>query len=644
MRALRTSLLLAACTLALNPHVRAADGTEWPAYGNDPGGSRHAAVTDIDARSVHRLKPAWTYRTGHAAEAAAKGVGSSFQATPILAEGRLYLPTPFGQVIALDPGTGKELWRSGPGAPVGKGYSERKNRGVTFWRDGEAPTDAPCAARVFVGRSDGKLLALDAATGQACGGFGEQGVVDLTQGIGPHRPGEYNITSPAALVNGVLVVGAAIGDNGGVALEHGVVRGIDARTGRQLWSWDPIPRQDPDAARAQGWEPAQAAETGAANAWAPLAADTVRDLVFIPTGSASPDFWGGKRLGDNRWANSLVALRASTGAFVWGQQLVRHDLWDYDTPAQPLLIELERDGRKVPAVVQATKMGLLFTFHRETGEPLFPLEERPVPQTDVPGEVTAPTQRFPVAPAPLHPHKPVTPDDAWGISFWDRGACRDQIAALRSEGIYTPPSLKGTLGYPGYGGGSNWGGLSADPARGIVYANLNHLPTWVRLVPRDSAPAEELRKLPGYTAMKGTPYVLSRGVLLSPLDIPCTAPPWGTLAAVDMNSGAIKWQVPLGTTEKQVPLLKVGFGMPNMGGSLSLGSGLVLIAAATDDRLRAFDGVTGAEVWSAPLPAGGQATPMAYRWRGKSYVVIAAGGHDGLGTTPGDHVVAFALE
>jgi quinoprotein glucose dehydrogenase len=355
----------------------------------------------------------------------------------------------------------------------------------------------------------------------------------------------------------------------------------------------------------------------------------------------------GERLGNNRHANSIVALDAITGAVVWSRQVVHHDLWDYDLPAQPTLAEIERDGVKVPVVILPTKMGMLFTFHRDTGEPFFEIEERPVPASDIPGEQTWPTQPFPVAPPPLVPHRAMAPDDAWGLTPIDRGECRDLIASLRSEGIYTPPSRQGTIMIPGNGGGSNWGGIGWDAERQVAIANTMHLPFVVALIPRDDF--ESVRDSgndPGaeFSPQLGTPFGMRRIPLMSSWEMPCVKPPWGTLAAVDMAGGKILWQVPLGTTRDLSGLpFGLNYGTPGLGGPLLTAGGLVFIGAVMDDYLRAFDIDTGEELWRGRLPAGGQATPMTYQLGGRQYVVIAAGGHGSLGTRRGDYLVAFAL-
>ncbi|MDN5865603.1 MAG: PQQ-binding-like beta-propeller repeat protein, partial [Gammaproteobacteria bacterium] len=415
----------------------------------------------------------------------------------------------------------------------------------------------------------------------------------------------------------------------------------DARSGKLLWRWDPIPRS-PDNPVYKQWAPHSASIASAANAWPPLSADPIHNLVYVPTGAVSPDFYGGERPGDNRWANSLVALDADTGELVWGRQLVHHDLWDYDLPAQPTLVMLQHDGTKVPAVIQATKMGMLFTFNRLTGEPIFPIVERPVPQNGVQGEAPSETQPFPTAPPLLVRQDVITPDDAWGLTFWDEGQCRKSISQLRSTGIYTPPSLQGSIEMPSYAGGSEWGGIAFDPVHQIAVVNTNNLPTAVALVPREQMDKQiESGQYDDwdFSRMAGTPYGMRRKALMSPLGIPCTAPPWGQLAAVDMVHGRILWQVPLGVT----PGLHMRLGMPNIGGPIVTAGGVIFIAASVDDYFRAFDIETGEVLWEYHLPAGGQATPMTYSINSSQYVVIVAGGHGGLGTKRGDYVIAFAL-
>ncbi len=639
----RHCAVLLAITL-LPSALRAADDadTQWPTYGNDEGGSRYSSLTQVDRGNVATLTEAWRFRTGDLGEGIPSSKRMAYEATPILLDGVLYLSTPYGHVYALNAATGARIWHYDAQLPA-RDYSENTSRGVSAWRDPVAPS--MCALRIFLGTLDARLIALDGATGQPCPDFGVNGAVDLNKDTRPRDEGDYLVTSPPVIFRNLVITGSAVGDNRAVDNELGIVRAFDARTGALVWTWDPIPRTPDNPMYAQ-WSEKAAKITGAANAWSVLSLDAELRLVFVPVGSASPDFYGGERPGDNRYANSLVALNAETGAVVWAQQLVHHDLWDYDMPAQPVLFDLKRNGQTIPAVVQATKMGMLFVFDRRSGEPLFDIEERPVPQHAVAGEVPSPTQPFSALPS-LVPNAPLTKDDAWGFTPWDRGKCADEFAKLRSAGIYTPPSLEGTIEWPGYGGGSNWGSVSFDPQRQLVIANVNRLPAVIQLIPRDQLSAVyDSKAFPDseFARQTGTPYAMRREPILSPLGVPCVAPPWGTLSAVNLGTGAIQWQVPLGTLRDMAPW-PIWFidGVPNMGGSVITAGGLVFVAAATDDFLRAFDADTGAELWRGRLPAGGQATPMTYTRGGKQYIVIVAGGHGGLGTTRGDYVVAFAL-
>src|SRR6202034_3993013 len=429
-----------------------------------------------------------------------------------------------------------------------------------------------------------------------------------------------------------------------VDMPSGVVRGFDARTGALRWKWEPLPPNDSESSpttSGKTWR------TGGGNAWTVMVVDPERDLVFVPTGSASPDYYGGLRPGDNKWADSVVALRGKTGEFVWGFQLVHHDLWDYDTASPPLLAPLRRNGTDVPVVVQGNKTGFLYVLNRDTGVPVFPVQERPVAQSDIPGEMTSPTQPFPVAPPPLTPQT-LSADAAWGAIPVDRETCRNWIRGLRNEGIFTPPSLQGTLVVPGNLGGMTWSGYAFDPQHSLLVVNTNNFIAKVKLIPRADFWRDDVRTEDGeYSPQAGAPYGLFRRFLQSPSDMPCTAPPWGMLTAVDTTEGKIRWQVPLGSMQdfggKQPP---VPPGSINLGGPIATAGGLVLIAGTFDPYLRAFDVETGKELWKAQLPNSGHATPMTYRLaaNGKQYVVIAAGGHPKITEESlGDALVAFTL-
>jgi quinoprotein glucose dehydrogenase len=478
--------------------------------------------------------------------------------------------------------------------------------------------------------------------------------VNLKEGlrIPPFEPQAYSMTSPPVVVNGVVVTGSSVADNSRPDLPSGEVRAFDARTGVLKWTWDPIPQDPKDPAYGE-WRGAMAHKTGAANAWSVLAADPERDLVFVPTGSGAPDYYGALRLGDNRYANSIVALKASTGLVAWAFQTVHHDLWDYDNASPPAFVTLSREGTRVPAVLQANKNGMLFVLNGETGRPIFPVEEQAVPASTIPLEEASRTQPFTTVTPPLSPHR-FTLKDVWGVSDADRAACRAAIEGLRNEGIYTPPSVQGTLVMPSNIGGAHWGGVAIDPVREIAVVPVNRLAAMVQLIPREGfdfgktrAAEQRLGDDYEYNMMQGTPYIMRRRMLLAPSKMPCTPPPFGTLVAVSLKTGGRLWEVPLGSISALVggdgaPTLPPEWGSPNLGGPIVTAGGLVFIGAALDRQLHAYDIETGRELWHGALPASGKATPMSYRLAsGEQFVAITVGGGGAWGT--GDYVVAFHL-
>ena len=641
MRSLALLALLAGVSLAAAcsrappaAHAAPAADLEWPFYGADQGGQRYSPASQITKANVAALKAAWTFSTGDVSTKGRALRHASFEDTPIMAGGRLYVCSPFNEVSALDPGTGAQLWRFDPRIDTTVHYpNDDTCRGVAYWRDPAAVAGAPCAERIFLNTNDRRLIALDAATGKACLAFGAGGTVDVAKGVVLHRSGEMQITSPPVVARGVVVVGSSIDDNQRVKEVSGAVRAFDALTGAPRWSWDPLASA-----------PASVI-AGAANVWAPMSIDEARGLVFLPTTSPSPDFWGGMRIGDDGDADSVVALKIETGERVWAFKTVHHDIWDYDNPAQPTLAMIDWQGVAQPVVLQPTKQGLLFTLARDTGKPVIPVEEHPAPQGGAPGEVLSPTQPFPVAPRPLAPSV-ISAKDGFSLFPWDKD-CREQIQKARHEGLFTPPSTRGTIVYPFTGGGVNWGGLAFDPGRQLVYVNTSSAIHLVTLIPaakvgaaRAAEPHVEI------SPQEGAPFGMRREVMRSKMGLPCNPPPWGQLHAIDMRTGKILWEVPLGTTRDLAPgsqLLLGNSGVPNFGGPMATASGLIFIGAAMDDYLRAFDGASGRQLWRARLPAGGQATPMTYVWKGRQYVVIAAGGHSKTDTKRGDEVIAFAL-
>jgi quinoprotein glucose dehydrogenase len=627
----------------------APDDLTWNAYGGDPGQTRHSRIQQIDRSNVAHLRPAWVYRTGEVERRGRWARHGKFQNTPIIAAGNLVVCTPFNRVIALDPANGSERWMYDPEIDVQERPDERFNcRGLARWID-PANTGASCAERLFMATTDRRLIAIDAASGRPCAGFGVEGQVAVPLDRPELREAELQFASAPVVVGDVLVVGSASGDNGRAFGPSGAVRAFDVRSGAPRWSFDPVPRRfDPVATPT--WEDGSAERTGQANVWAPITVDVERDLVFLPTSSPSPDFFGGLRKGDNLYANSIVALRGRTGERVWHFQTVHHDIWDYDVPSGPTLLEFRPPGaaaeaEPVPALVFATKTGFLFVLDRETGKPLTKIEERPVPASDVPGEQVSPTQPWSVGLPVLSPQG-ISPDDAFGLLGFDRAACREAIAASRNEGLFTPPTTgAGTLLVPMGAGGANWGGVAIDPRRNRIFVNTNNAVHRVALLPtEEAARRRQQERDKEISMMRGAPYGMIREVLVSPLGLPCNKPPWGKLAAVDLESGALAWEVVLGNTRKLAPLgLSLELGTPTLGGPLFTDGGLVFIGSTMDDLLRAFDADTGSLLWAGELPNGGHATPMTYAVGGRQYVVIAAGGHPVLGSEIGESVVAFAL-
>jgi len=614
---------VAAFLLLLAPYVGWTQ--EWRSYGGSSGATRFSPLQQINPKNVGELKRAWTYHTGEVnrANETDRHHIAPFETTPIVVDGMLYLSTPSNRVIALDAETGREIWKFDPQA----GRTERQffqHRGVAYWQS--ATRDD---RRILYGTFDGRMICLDAMTGKPCKDFGTHGVVNLRAGVAEKFPdAEYAVTSSPAIYKDLVITGAAVPEYPAIG-PSGAVRAFDVRTGKLVWTFHTVP--GPGEAGHETWEKEAWKERTGANVWSTMSVDVERDLVFLPVGSPSYDFYGGDRKGQGLFANSLVALQASTGKLAWYFQMVHHDLWDYDMPAQPALITVRRNGKSVPAVAQVTKMGFVFIFDRLTGKPLFPVEERPVPQSDVPGEAAWPTQPFPSKP-PALVRQALNETDITAVTPESHDYCAELFRSLETRGMYTPYGRKQTLVVPGTLGGATWSGGSFDPELGYLFVNVNELGAMGAMEPQPAGSRVAYRR--GSQAGEYARFWDQN-------QWPCQKPPWGTLNAVNVSNGEIAWKVPLGV----VAGLNGQTGSPNLGGSLATAGGLIFIGATADSSFRAFESRTGKQLWVAELAASAYAAPVAYMGSksGKQFVVIAAGGGGYFRGKTSDEVVAFAL-
>ena len=613
------ALLTAAAVLPALAQRNAAG--DWPSYGRDPGAQRYSPLTQITPQNVATLERAWTFDTG----------ATAMQVTPLVIDGVMYVAAG-NHIFALEPETAKVRWKFA--------YEDMSRRGLAYW-----PGDGTARPRVYTGAADGQLIAVDVTTGQLAKDFGVDGVVDLKVSVGADGgTGAFGHPSPPAVYRNVLITGGTNGEGApGTGRFYGDVRGWDARTGKLLWTFNTVPR--PGEPGYDTWPPGAYKSRGGTNAWGFMTVDVERGLVYVPIGSPTDDFYGADRHGNNLYGNSLVALDALTGKLKWHQQLVHHDLWDYDPAAPPTFVDVRRGGKVVPSVVQITKMGLLFVFDRTTGEPIFGVEERPVPQTDVPGEWTAKTQPFPVKPEALSrmtfdPAKDfytLTPEHAtWCKNLWEQNQ-------LFASGPYAPMPLgRDVVTFPSTLGGGGFGGVSYNPQLGLVFVNVSNLGMVGRMEPRTDPKTGKVTYVKN--SVTGGPY----GRFWNPDNrIPCSAPPFGELVAVNVHSGDIAWRVPLGIVEELEAKGIRNTGALTLGGSMATASGLVFIGATADKRFRAFEAKTGRELWVARIDADAKAAPMSYLGRdGRQYVVImAGGGHQLSRSSPasGSNLIAFAL-
>lgn len=619
-------------------------------FAEHQSGQQFSSLDQINKSNVAELELAWEFHTGDLPPEDLISKLVAFEDQPTIIDGNLLICSTKRKVFAIDPATGKQRWVFDPKDPLEKGIGMRKCRGIAHWVDDKAEAGAACASRVLLGTADYRLMAIDSKTGKPCENFGDGGEVRIPISKPEIMVGEVIATSNPAVVNDVVVVGSSVADNQRVKAPSGRVMAYHARSGEFLWEFDPVPRDQNDPAM-KTWQDGTE-NFGQGNVWSSMAVDEDLDMVYLPTTSTSSDFYGGERVGDNNYTTSVVALKGSTGEVVWHYQVVHHNVFDYDVPTRPMLIDYPVDGKMVPALLQNTKMGLVFIFDRKTGEPLVPIEERPVPQHGaIAGEVLSPTQPFPVGMPAVAPQS-FTPDDAWGFTPIDKYFCKKKIEALNYGPIYTPPSEQGTVFMPSAGGGPNWGGAGYDASSNIMVVPVNRMPMIVRLTPREKSNVtkEDGQNVEGLSMtfdVKDSPYIPTVEPLMSSLGTPCSAPPWAALVAVDIVKKEKLWEVPLGSLKNMIPFpvpFDLNFGMPGAGGPLVTAGGLVFIGYSIDDVFRAHDLATGKELWKVKVPAAAVAVPVTYEVNGEQYVVIATGGHSMFGSTLGDSVVAYKLK
>jgi quinoprotein glucose dehydrogenase len=619
---------------------------EWQHYGNVLEGRRYSPLAQITQANVGALAKSWTYSLGKEPN----GEAAPFQATPLKIGDRLYFCTGYNDVIALDAETGKQAWRYAANADS-TGIFGQTCRGVSYYRQPKSPLNSPCAERIYTATIDSRLIALDAANGRPCAGFGKNGIVDLLKGMSAAPKGYYHVSSPPTVIAGKLVIGGWVTDGQTVGEPSGVIRAFDAVTGKLVWAWD---MGQPD--RSGEPKPGETYTPGTPNSWSVMSADEKLGLVYVPMGNATPDYSGAHRTpAMEKYSSGVVALDAQTGKPRWNFQTTHHDVWDYDVPAQPVLLDLA-DGR--PALLQPTKRGELFMLDRRTGKPIAAVEERKVAVSKVEGSRSSPTQPFSVGLPNFAGPRPAE-KTMWGMALLDQAWCRLKFKQARFDGAMTPlEAERASIMWPGTLGGNNWGSIAVDPISRIAFVNSSHVINYNKLIPRKQADEMGLKPVPkpsfenvaGPVAQAGSPYAASVAPFLSPLVAPCTQPPYGLVSAVDLNSGKLLWQKPFGTARDSGPLLlpiglPIPMGVPNIGGAVVTGSGLAFIGATQEHMIRAYDIKTGKELWKGRLPAGGNATPMTY-WSAKSkrqFVVIAAGGHGGILSGYSDKLIAYAL-
>ena len=647
------SIIVAVFSMLRDPHdvdgrlpneQAAADTTaevppgEWPAYGRTLAGQRYSPLNQIDTENVDELEVAWTYRTGDLRRPD-DVPETTYQVTPIKIGDLLYLCTPHNLAIALDAATGEERWRFDPQISQNRDRQHQTCRGVSYYAD-QAPPNGPCGARIYLPTSDARLIALDALTGAICAAFGNNGTVDLWANMPNQKAGYYYSTSPPVIARRLLIIGGAVNDNYAMNSPSGVIRAYDVETGDLVWNWD---SGNPE--RTRPLQPGETYTANSPNSWSVFSADEALGLVYIPLGNRTPDQLGmGRSQAVETFSSSIVALDIMTGEVRWVRQTVHHDLWDMDVPAQPVLLDLTTQQGSVPALVGPTKQGDIYVLDRRTGEPIIPVSEVPAPTGAIEGDFTAPTQ--PVSGLTFMPD-PLKETDMWGMTLFDQLACRIKFRSLRYEGRYTPPSLQGTIVYPGNFGVFNWGSVAVDPVRQVMFGMPTYIAFTSQLIPSSEVGPDQKVNTgeAGLNLNIGGPYAVIMQPFTSPLGLPCQQPPWAYVAGVDLGGGKIVWKHKNGTIRDAgpIPLPPFKLGVPGIGGPIMTAGGVAFLAATIDNYIRAYDVTTGAQIWQARLPAGGQATPMTYEAGGRQFVVQVAGGHGSIGTKAGDYVIAYAL-
>ncbi len=599
---------------------------DWPYYGGDAGGTKYSPLKQISRANVAGLEVAWTYHTGDVSDGTKYPSRSAFEATPLMIGGIVYVTTPFNRLIAIDGDTGREIWAFDPKLNKDLPYNLFINRGAAYWAHGKD-------RRLFFGTLDGRLFSIDAATGKPVEGFGKHGSMDLRIGVAEKEPRRgYGMTSPPAVYKDLVICGSLTAD-GEPHGPLGDVRAFSAKTGKLVWTFHTVAK--PGEFGNDTWAPDSWKDRAAVNAWSILSVDETEGIVFLPLTSPAVDLYGGDRKGSGLFGDSLVALDANTGKRLWHYQTVHHNLWDYDLPAQPSLVYVVRNGKIIPAVAQVTKTGFVFVFDRHTGKPLFDVEERSVPASEVPGEQAAISQPFPLKPPPFA-RQSMQPDELTDVTPESRAYCAKLMAGAVFGTLYTPVGLKPTVLFPGTNGGANWGGASFDPQSRTLYVNSMDVGMLFHMVKRP-----EGSEIPYRAQGSGSPSSRFWDQNLNP----CQKPPWGNLTAIDLDNGTFRWRSVLGVVDDLVAKGLPPTGAPNIGGSIVTAGGLVFIGATNDSRFRAFDKDNGKELWVTKLPASAHATPMTYvgKKTGKQFVLIAAGGGNKYNKNYSDSLVAFSL-